>query len=51
VEAGDHDNPMLLKLEEDAVRESPHSQAAPVPVDHRKLQWMFSNRIYRGFDR
>ena len=51
MEAGNHDNPMVLKLEEYAIRESPHSSTATVPVDDRKLQWTLSNRINRGLDR
>lgn len=51
VEAGDYRYPMLLKFEEYAIRESPHSRTATVPVDDRELQWMFSNRFNRGLHR
>ena len=51
MEAGDHHNPVLLKLEEYAVGEAPHSGAATLPVDDRKLQGMFGNCFNRGFDR
>jgi predicted lipid carrier protein YhbT len=42
VEACDYYNPVLLNLEEYSVRKAQYSRATAVPVDDRKLQWMFS---------
>ena len=50
VEAGDYYNPMLLKLEEYAVREAAHARSATVPVDDGKLQWTFRDCLNRGVD-
>jgi hypothetical protein len=50
VEAGDYYNPMLLKLEEYAVREAAHARSATVPVDDGKSQWMFRDCLNRGVD-
>ena len=51
MEAGNYHNPLLLKLEENAVRKAPHSGTATVPVDDGELQWMFRDCLNRGFDR
>jgi hypothetical protein len=51
VEAGDHYNSMLLRLEEYAIRKAPHSRTAAVPVDDKELQWMFRDCLNCGFDR
>jgi hypothetical protein len=41
---------MLLKFEEHAVGETPHSRSTTVAVDYGKLQWMFHYGVNRGFD-
>jgi hypothetical protein len=38
VEAGDYHGPMLLHLEEYAIREAAHPRTAGVPMDERELQ-------------
>jgi hypothetical protein len=43
VEAGDYHDPIFLQLEEYAIRKAPHPSAAKIPVDDRKLPWMFSD--------
>lgn len=50
MEAGDYHNPMLLHFEEYTVRKTPHSRTTTITVDHGELQWMFRNRLNRGFD-
>jgi hypothetical protein len=50
VEAGDHDDPMLLNLEEYSVGKAPNSRTATAPVDDRELQWMFRYCLNRGLD-
>src|SRR5271157_5866573 len=51
VEAGDHNNPIHLNLEEYSVGKAPHSCTATAPVDDRKLQWMLRDCLNRGLDR
>jgi hypothetical protein len=51
MKAGDYYNPMLLKLEEYAVRKAPHSRTPMIPVDDGKLRRMSYNCLNRGFDR
>jgi hypothetical protein len=51
MEAGyDHD-PMLMKLEEYAIRKAPHSRTPTIPIDGGKLQRTFSNCFNSGLDR
>jgi hypothetical protein len=50
VEAGNHDNPMLLNFAQYAVGKTPHSSTAMVPVDDWKLQWMFRDSFHPGLD-
>ena len=50
METGDYYNPMFLGLEEQTIRETPHSGAATIPVDDRKLQRMFCDCLDRSFD-
>ena len=50
MEACDYNNAMFLKLKEYAVRKTPHSCSATVPVDHGELQWMFRHCFNGGFD-
>ena len=51
VEAGYHHNPIVLHLEEYAIRETPHSRTATASVDYRKLQGMFCQCLNRDLDR
>ena len=51
MEAGDYKDPLLLQLEEYAIREAPNARTATVAVDHRELQWMFRDGLNRGVDR
>jgi hypothetical protein len=51
VEAGYHDNPIVLDLEECAIWEAPDSRPPTVPVDDRELHWLFRNCLNRGLDR
>jgi hypothetical protein len=51
VETGDYHNSMLLQLEEDAIWKAAHACAVAVPINNRELQWMFRDRLNRGFDR
>ncbi|HTW58737.1 MAG TPA: hypothetical protein VMD99_11445 [Terriglobales bacterium] len=37
VEAGYHHNPIVLHVEENAIRKPPHSRTAMAPVDYREL--------------
>jgi|SRR5271168_4436278 len=47
VEARDYHDPMLLRLEEYAIRKAPHPGAATVPVDGRELRCMFRDCLNR----
>jgi hypothetical protein len=51
VEAGYHHNPIVLHLEEYAIRETPHPRTATAPVGYRELQRMFCDCLDRGLDR
>ncbi|MGA7929280.1 MAG: hypothetical protein WCA20_25185 [Candidatus Sulfotelmatobacter sp.] len=51
VEAGYHHNPIVLHLEEYAMRETPHSRTSTAPVCYRELQRMFCECLNRGLDR
>jgi hypothetical protein len=51
MEAGYHHNPMLLHLEEYAIREAPHSRPPTTSVDHGELQGVVCDCLNRGLDR
>jgi hypothetical protein len=51
VEASDYHNPMILHLEEYALREAAHSRTAAAPIDERELQRMFRDGVNRSRDR
>ena len=51
MEAGYHHNPMLLHLEEYAIREAPPSRPPTTSVDHGELQGVVCDCLNRGLDR
>ena len=51
MEAGYHHNPVLLHLEEYAIREAPHSRPPTTSVDHGELQGVVCDCLNRGLDR
>ena len=51
MEASYHHNPIVVHLEEYAVRETTYSRTATVSVDYRELQRMFRQCLNRGLDR
>lgn len=51
MEAGDHYNPMFLKIKENAKRKTTHPGAAVAPVYNGELRWVFRDCLNCAFNR
>jgi hypothetical protein len=50
VEAGDHNNSVLLHLKENAVRKPSYSRSSSAPMNDRELQRSLGDGLYRSLD-
>ena len=50
MKAGDHQNPILLNLEDDSVGKSAHSGTTSSAMNDGELQRMFGDCVHRFFD-